>query len=180
MNQKLKSHYRTTKENFAKLNYDAYLIHCQWMEYAIALAQTAGNAGEVPVAAIIVDDQNNLIAEASNHKERLGDATAHAEMLAISAASKIKQNCYLKDCTLYVTLEPCPMCAGAIIQSRLGLLVYGADEPKTGAIRTVMNLPDSYCSNHRLKVLAGIKSESCRQQLQTWFKEKRNKRNISS
>ncbi len=180
MNRKLKSHYRTVKETFAELNYDAYLIHCQWMEYAIALAQTAGNAGEIPVAAIIVDEQNNLVAEASNHKERNRDATAHAEMLAISAASKIKQNYYLKNCTLYVTLEPCPMCAGAIIQARLGLLVYGADEPKTGAIRTVINLPDSYCSNHRLKVLAGIKSESCRQQLQTWFSNKRKQKDLKS
>ncbi|MCC0176369.1 nucleoside deaminase [Waterburya agarophytonicola K14] len=144
------------------------------MEYAIALAKTAGNAGEIPVAAIILDSQGNLIAEATNHKERYQDATAHAEILAIRTASKVQQNYYLQDCTLYVTLEPCPMCAGAIIQSRLNLLVYGADEPKTGAIRTVTNLPDSCCSNHRLKVLAGIKSESCRQQLQTWFSQRRN------
>jgi len=173
MNQKLKSSRRIAQETFAQLDYGAYLIHCQWMEQAIALAQTAGNAGEIPVAAIIVDEQNNLIAEASNHKERLTDATAHAEILAIRAASTIKQNYYLKNCTLYVNLEPCPMCAGAIIQSRLGLLVYGADEPKTGAIRTVINIPDSYCSNHRLKVLAGIEEESCRQQLQTWFRNRR-------
>ena len=173
MNQKLKFSRRIAQETFAQLDYGAYLIHCQWMEQAIALAQTAGNAGEIPVAAIIVDEQNNLIAKASNHKERLNDATAHAEILAIRAASKIKQNYYLKNCTLYVNLEPCPMCAGAIIQSRLGLLVYGTDEPKTGAIRTVINIPDSYCSNHRLKVLAGIKEESCRQQLQTWFRNRR-------
>ena len=173
MSRKLQSQQGIIKQTFAELNYDTYLIHCHWMDRAIALAQTAGNAGEIPVAALIVDKQNNLIAQAGNSKERERDATAHAEMLAIRIASKIQQSYYLKDCTLYVTLEPCPMCAGAIIQSRLGLLVYGADDPKTGAIRTVTNLPDSYCSNHRLKVLAGIKSESCRQQLQTWFKSRR-------
>ena len=173
MNQKLKSHYHIVKQTFARLNYDAYLTHCQWMEYALALAQTAGDAGEIPVAAVIIDEHNKLVASASNHKERSQDATAHAEILAIRAANTIKQSYYLKNCTLYVTLEPCPMCAGAIVQSRLGLLVYGADEPKTGAIRTVTNLPDSYCSNHRLQVLAGIKADSCRQQLQTWFSYKR-------
>ena len=175
MSRRIRSQYNIVKQTFAELDYEAYLTHCQWMEKAIALAQTAGNAGEIPVAALIVDCHGNLIAQATNHKERLQDATAHAEMLAIRTASKVKQNYYLNNCTLYVTLEPCPMCAGAIIQARMGLLVYGADEPKTGSIRTVMNLPDSYCSNHRLKVLAGIKSEFCRQQLQTWFKEKRSK-----
>ncbi|MBE9044384.1 nucleoside deaminase [Pleurocapsales cyanobacterium LEGE 10410] len=157
-----------------QLNYDAYLIHLQWMEYALDLAKLAGDLGEVPVGAVITDRQGNLIAEAINRKRKDKDATAHAEILAIRTASQIKQNCYLKDCTLYVTLEPCPMCAGAIIQSRLGLLVYGADDPKTGAIRTVTNLPDSSCSNHRLQVLAGIKETACRQQLQTWFSHRRN------
>ena len=174
MSRRVKFQYSIIKQTFAQLTYDSYLTHCHWMEHAIALAQTAGNTGEVPVGAVIVDSQNNLIAESCNSKKKLHDATAHAEMLAIRAASKVKHSHYLKNCTLYVTLEPCPMCAGAIIQARVGLLVYGADEPKTGSIRTVQNLPDSYCSNHRLKVLAGIKSESCRQQLQTWFKEKRN------
>ena len=177
MSQKICSQYNLVKQTYAGLNYDAYLNHCQWMGKAIALAQAAGEAGEVPVAALIVDRHNNVIAQATNQKEKLKDATAHAEMLAIRTASKVQQNYYLNNCTLYVTLEPCPMCAGAIIQARIGLLVYGADEPKTGSIRTVMNLPDSYCSNHQLKVLAGIKSESCRQQLQTWFQTKRSKTN---
>jgi tRNA(adenine34) deaminase len=124
----------------AQLDYNIYLTHCHWMEFAFKLAQTAGDL---------------------------------AEILAIRTATKKRQSFYLEDCTLYVTLEPCPMCAGAIIHARLGLLVYGADDPKTGAIHTVANLPDSYCSNHRLKVLAGIKETSCRQQLQTWFSHQR-------
>ena len=169
----MRSQHRHIIETLKQLNYDNYLIHCQWMERCLQLAQKAGEATEIPVGAVIIDSQGKLIAEAANFKQRNQDATAHAEILAIQTASKALQNWYLKDCTLYVTLEPCPMCAGAIIQSRIGLLVYGADEPKTGAIRTVMNLPDSYASNHKLKVLAGIKEEPCRQQLQSWFDRKR-------
>jgi tRNA(adenine34) deaminase len=161
--------------SLSQLNRDTYLVHCHWMERAIQLAQAAGEAGDVPVGAAIIDAQGNLIAQAANRKERDKDATAHAEILVIRAASQIKQDWYLKNCTLYVTLEPCPMCAGAIIQSRLNLLVYGIDDPKTGAIRTVINLPDSACSNHRLTVIAGIKESNCRQQLQDWFVEKRNR-----
>lgn len=167
--------YRTVKKTFDQLDYQAYLIHCHWMEYALKLAKTAGDMGEVPIGAVIVDPQGNLLAAAANEKERKQDPTAHAEILAIRAASQIKHSWCLKNCSLYVTLEPCAMCAGAIIHARLGLLVYGADEPKSGAIRTVVNLPDSECSNHRLQVLAGIKETSCRQQLQTWFSHQRNK-----
>ncbi len=150
-----------------------YLVHRHWMSHAIALAQLAGEAGEVPVAAVIVDGNNNLIAAAENRRERDKDPTAHAEILALRAAGQALQSWHLNDCTLYVTLEPCPMCAGAIVLARLGLLVYGADDPKTGTIRTVANIPDSACSNHRLSVIAGIMESVCRQQLQAWFAHRR-------
>ena len=143
------------------------------MSRALALAQEAGDAGDVPVGAVIVDRVGNLIAEASNRKERDKDPTAHAEILALRAAAQVLQTWHLDCCTLYVTLEPCPMCAGALIQARIGLLVYGADDPKTGTIRTAANLPDSACSNHRLPVLAGIMESACREQLQFWFAQRR-------
>jgi len=120
-----------------------------------------------------VDKQGNLIAKGSNCKEKHRDPTAHAEILAIRAASQVLGNWHLNDCTLYVTLEPCPMCAGAIIQARLGLLVYGADDPKTGVIRTVANFIDSPFSNHRLPVIAGILAKESGELLQTWFEKKR-------
>lgn len=151
----------------------AYLVHRQWMSRAIARAQSAGEAGEVPVGAVIVDASGNLIAEGENRRERDKDPTAHAEILALRAAGQALQNWHLNQCTLYVTLEPCPMCAGAVAQARLGLLVYGADDPKTGAIRTVANIPDSACSYHRLSVLGGILESACRQQLQAWFAQRR-------
>ncbi|MBD0335595.1 MAG: nucleoside deaminase, partial [Cyanobacteria bacterium Co-bin13] len=99
--------------------------------------------------------------------------TAHAEILALRQAGQVLGSWHLNDCTLYVTLEPCPMCAGALIQSRLGLLVYGTDDAKAGAIRTVLNLPDSDCSNHRLPILPGILADPCRQQLSAWFAARR-------
>jgi tRNA(adenine34) deaminase len=146
------------------------------MNRAIALADEAAKAGDVPVGAIVVDSRGNAIAQASNRKERDKDPTAHAEILVLRKASQVLQTWHLKDCTLYVTLEPCPMCAGAIIQARIGLLVYGTDDAKTGCIRTVMNLPDSAASNHRLSVIAGIRESACREQLQSWFANKRSKK----
>jgi tRNA(adenine34) deaminase len=150
-----------------------YLTHCRWMARSLDLAETAGKAGDVPVGAVIVSADGQLIAEAENRRERDRDPTAHAEILALRAAGKSLQTWHLNECTLYVTLEPCPMCAGALVLARLGLLVYGADDPKAGAIRTVLNLPDSAASNHELPVLGGILEAACRQQLQAWFVDRR-------
>lgn len=158
---------------FEKLNQNAYAIHQQWMKIALALARSAGEAGEVPVGAVIIDANGDLIAEGENRRERDRDPTAHAEIVALRASGRVLQTWHLDRCTLYVTLEPCPMCAGAIVLARIGLLVYGVDDPKTGAIRTVANIPDSACSHHRLSVLGGILESACREQLQAWFSQRR-------
>lgn len=151
------------------LDAQSYQIHRQWMGRSLELAGAAGQAGDVPVGAVVVDAGGRAIGVAANRKERDRDPTAHAEILALRAASQTRQTWHLEDCTLYVTLEPCPMCAGAIIHARLGLLVYGADDAKTGSIRTVANLPDGPSSNHRLSVLANIREAECREMLQAWF-----------
>ncbi|MBW4580876.1 MAG: tRNA adenosine(34) deaminase TadA [Tildeniella nuda ZEHNDER 1965/U140] len=145
------------------------------MERAIALAQSAGDAGDVPVGAIIVGANGQAIAEAENRRERDHDPTAHAEILALRMAGRALGSWHLTQCTLYVTLEPCSMCAGALVLARLGRLVYGADDPKAGAVRSVLNLPDSACSNHHLSVLGGILETPCRQQLQSWFALRRSR-----
>ncbi|MEM0980245.1 MAG: tRNA adenosine(34) deaminase TadA [Cyanobacteria bacterium P01_H01_bin.58] len=157
------------------MNDDTYQRHHNWMQRAIALADAAGKVGEVPVGAIVVDANNQLVAEASNHRERHHDPTAHAEVLALRQAGEMRQNWNLSGCTLYVTLEPCPMCAGAIVLSRISLLVYGADDLKAGAIRSVLNVPDSAASNHHLSVLDGILAVPCQTQLQNWFAERRSR-----
>lgn len=160
----------------AEIDDPEYLRHRRWMARSLELAEQAGNAGEVPVGAVVVRG-DSIIAEAENRRERDRDPTAHAEVLALRQAGQVLESWHLEACTLYVTLEPCPMCAGAIVLARLGLLVYGADDPKAGAIRTVLNLPDSPASNHRLSVLGGILELSCREQLQDWFWRRRDRKN---
>ncbi|HEY9828672.1 MAG TPA: nucleoside deaminase [Stenomitos sp.] len=150
-----------------------YEQHCYWMQRAIALAAEAGAAGEVPVGAVVLNGRGELVATACNRRERDRDPTAHAEIIALQQAARALNRWQLQACSLYVTLEPCPMCAGAIVQARLGHLIYGADDPKAGAVRTVLNVPDSAASFHRLNVLGGILEPVCRQQLQTWFAQHR-------
>jgi tRNA(adenine34) deaminase len=163
------------KQFLPEISEASYLKHQKWLNHALNLAKIAAKSGEIPVGAVIVDARDNLIAQGANRKEKCQDPTAHAEIIVIRQASQLLGTWRLTDCTLYVTLEPCPMCAGAIIQARLGLLVYGLDDPKTGAIRSVLNLPDSNCSNHQLPVLAGINESACRKQLQSWFALRRQK-----
>lgn len=150
-----------------------YQRHCAWMKRALTLAEEAGREGEVPVAAIVVSADNECVAESANYRERCHDPTAHAEVMVLRAAGNLRDNWNLTGCTLYVTLEPCPMCAGAIALSRISLLVYGADDPKAGAIRSVLNIPDSPASNHKLAVLNGVLKDQCQAQLQQWFARRR-------
>jgi tRNA(adenine34) deaminase len=122
---------------------------------------------------VVVDASGAAIGFAENRRERDCDPTAHAEVLALRMAGRALNNWHLTRCTLYVTLEPCPMCAGALILSRVERVIYGADDPKMGAIRSVLNLPDGACSNHYISVVGGILEIECRQQLQAWFRERR-------
>jgi len=149
-------------------------FHQNWMDRAIALAKEAGVAGEIPVGAVIINNMGEAIATGVNRKERDLDPTAHAEIVVIREAARVLRDWHLTGCTLYVTLEPCPMCAGAILQARVSTLVYGADDPKAGAIRTVANLPDSPVSFHKLIAIAGIRERECQELLQDWFKNLRN------
>jgi tRNA(adenine34) deaminase len=156
------------------MNWQDYDRHCHWMAQALTLAQQAGEAGDVPVGAVLVAEASQtLIAVGENRRERDQDPTAHAEILALRQGGLRAGNWHLNHCTLYVTLEPCPMCSGAIVLARLGCLVYGTDDPKAGAIQTVLNLPDSLASNHRLPVLKGILEADCRSLLQQWFAQRR-------
>ena len=154
--------------------------HRRWMLRALVVAEAAGAAGDVPVGAVVVGPDGELLAEAGNRREQDQDPTAHAEVLALREAARQLGNWHLNDCTLYVTLEPCPMCAGAIVLSRLGQLVYGTADPKSGAVRSVLNLPDGPSSNHRLAVVTGVLAAPCRQQLQLWFQQRRQQQRSQS
>lgn len=162
-----------------ELNDAEYLRHRSWMLKALELAEQAGVAGDVPVGAIVVNGDGDAIAQAMNRREQDQDPTAHAEVLALRQAGLTRRNWHLTDCTLYVTLEPCAMCAGAIGLARIQTLIYGADDLKAGAVRSVWNLPDSPLSNHRLKVIGGFLETSCRSQLQDWFSQRRQERKKS-
>ncbi|WP_054696012.1 tRNA adenosine(34) deaminase TadA, partial [Syntrophomonas palmitatica] len=143
----------------------------EYMRLALELAREALENGEIPVGAIVVAG-GELTAKARNEKELRGDATAHAEMLALQRAAVKIGSWRLTDATMYVTLEPCPMCAGAMIQARLGRLVFGAYDPKAGAAGSVINLLDYPTLNHRVKVKSGVLAEECGQIMKDFFAAK--------
>jgi tRNA(adenine34) deaminase len=143
-----------------------------FMMRALAEAQVAADAQEVPVGAIIVREQR-VIAAAHNQREQLQDPTAHAEMLAITQAAAALGSWRLEGCTLFVTLEPCPMCAGAILQARVPRVVYGAEDPKGGAVRSLFRLLNDARLNHRCEVQAGVLAEACGKVLSDFFVSQR-------
>ena len=144
-----------------------------FMQQALAEAHRADELDEVPVGAVIVHEQQ-IIARAHNQVETLKDPTAHAEMIAITQAVSTLGSKWLKDCTIYVTLEPCAMCAGALVLARLSRLVFATEDPKTGACGTVMNLVSHKALNHRLTLEQGILRGECAQILSDFFKRKRH------
>ncbi len=139
---------------------------------ALAQASQAEKQGEVPVGAIIVQGEQ-IIAAAHNQREQLKDPTAHAEMIAITQAAESLGSWRLTGCTLYVTLEPCPMCAGAILQARIPRVVYGARDPKAGAVDSLFQLLGDTRLNHRAEVVSGLLSNECGQMLTHFFQEQR-------
>ena len=148
-------------------------MHSEYMKAAISEAKLAAAKGEVPVGAVIVKD-GEIISAAHNLRETTGDATAHAEVLAIRKACETLGGWHLEKCTLYVTLEPCPMCMGAIINSRLGKVVFAAKDAKAGACGSVVDLR-SYPLNHKPQVESGFMNEESVSVLSDFFKQKREK-----
>ena len=146
----------------------------KWMQVAINLANHASSIDEIPVGAIIVYE-NKIIGEGWNQPISSNDPTAHAEIMALRDAGKNIGNYRLPDATMYVTLEPCAMCAGAIVHARLAKLVYAVDDPKTGACGSVLNLLQIDEFNHKVEIENGIMKEECRSLIQSFFKEKRVK-----
>ena len=144
----------------------------KWMQRALKLARKAEVAGEVPVGAVLVK-HDALIAEGFNRPIQCSDATAHAEIVALREAGKRFDNYRLPDTTLYVTLEPCPMCVGALIHARVARVVYAATDPKTGALGGAFNLLDSGVHNHRFEVKSGVLADESKQLLQNFFRARR-------
>jgi tRNA(adenine34) deaminase len=143
-----------------------------FMRQALSLAQTAASEGEVPVGAVIVCD-GEVVGRGYNQVEKLKDPTAHAELIALTAACNTLGTKFLNGCTMYVTLEPCPMCAGALVWSRLDRLVFGAPDARAGACGSIMNIVQNSALNHRLEVIQGIMDVESEALLKEFFRDKR-------
>ena len=145
-----------------------------YMREALVLARAAADAGEVPIGCVVVHDPTGrIIGRGANRRQSDHDPTAHAEILALREAGQALGHWRLLDCTLYVTLEPCPMCAGAIVNARVPRLVYGCDDPKAGAVRTLFSLCEDARLNHRVEVLSGLLAEECGEALRAFFRAQR-------
>lgn len=147
--------------------------HHAFMKRALQQAVLAYEADEVPVGAVIISPELRIIGAAFNQKIQLSDPTAHAEILAITQAAAALGDWRLAGCSLYVTLEPCPMCAGAILQARLDHVIFGAYDPKAGAVQSVYQLLSDSRLNHQCQVIGGVMAEDCGQLLTAFFQEKR-------
>ncbi len=145
----------------------------EFMRRALSLAEKAALSGEVPVGAVLVNAEGKIIAEAFNRPISLCDPTAHAEIIALREGARQLKNYRLLGTTLYVTLEPCPMCAGALVYARVRRLVFGAFDPKAGACGSVYNIVNDERLNHRLEVTGGVLAEEAVALLKNFFKEKR-------
>jgi tRNA(adenine34) deaminase len=148
-------------------------FHVHHMEMALEEAAAAADADEVPVGAVVVSLERGVIARAYNQREALNDPTAHAEMIALTQAAQALGSWRLENCLLYVTLEPCPMCAGAVVLARLPYVVYGTTDPKAGACDTLYRIASDPRLNHRAQVISGVLADRCAAVLSEFFAAKR-------
>lgn len=148
--------------------------HARWMREALAEAVLAAAEGEVPIGAVVVHEPTGrIIGRGRNRREADHDPTAHAEVLALREAGRSLGHWRVLDCTLYVTLEPCPMCAGAMVNARLPKVVYGCDDPKAGAVRTLYQIGEDARLNHRFETVSGVMGEESAELLRAFFRARR-------
>ena len=144
-----------------------------YMEIALAEAKKAGQIGEVPIGAVLVAENGEVISAAHNQTIRLVDPTAHAEILALRESASKLSNYRLLNTSLYVTVEPCIMCMGAIVHARVKRIIYGANDPKWGAAGSLYNFSEDVRLNHRVEIIKGVRDEECRELIQAFFRAKR-------
>ena len=149
--------------------------HDYWMNVAFREAEKAFEKGEIPVGAVVVKD-NIIIGRGHNLRETLNDPTAHAEMIAITAAAETLNSWRLDECRLYVTMEPCPMCAGALVNSRIRTVVYGVADPKAGAVDSLFHLCEDHRLNHQCNIISSIKTQEIESLLKHFFDKIRLKK----
>ena len=145
----------------------------KWMASLLTKAKLVGKRGEVPIAAVILDKRGRCIGYGGNRREAMKDPLGHAELVALRQASYINKDWRFNNCTLIVNLEPCPMCAGALIQARMGKIIYGADDRKRGALGGTINLAEHKSAHHNMLIERGIMEEESKKIIVDWFKDKR-------
>lgn len=150
-----------------------HLLHAHHMRLALAEADAAETEDEVPIGCVVLHPVQGVIATAHNQREQLQDPTAHAEMIALTQAAAALKSWRLEGCILYVTLEPCPMCAGAIVQARVPVVVYGCTDPKAGACHTLYQITNDPRLNHRCRVIPGVLADEAAGRLSSFFARKR-------
>jgi tRNA(adenine34) deaminase len=148
-------------------------LYRHWMRRLLRHCNRMGPDGDIPVAAVVLDAKNRCIGWGSNRRHQAQDPLGHAELIAIGQAARLLGDWRLNHCTLLVTLEPCPMCAGALVQSRMGRVVFGAPDPKRGALGGCLNLADHASAHHTMQVMGGLEAEAASQQLRLWFRRRR-------
>ncbi|MBD2717512.1 MULTISPECIES: nucleoside deaminase [unclassified Synechococcus] len=144
-----------------------------WMDRLLRLADAVGAGGEIPVAAALLDEAGRCVGWGSNRRHRRADPLGHAELLALRRAAAARGDWRFNGCTLLVTLEPCPMCAGALIQARVGTVIYGAADPKRGGLGGSLDLSCHPSAHHHMVVRGGVLGERAGEQLETWFRQRR-------
>ena len=147
-----------------------------WMERLLRRAEQVGQEGEIPVAAVVLDSQARALGWGSNRRQLHQDPLGHAELVALARAARLRGSWRFGDCTLLVTLEPCPMCAGALIQARMGCVVFGAADPKRGGLGGCLDLSRDPSAHHSMVVIGGVKAEAAQAQLRRWFLNHRRNR----
>ena len=147
-----------------------------WMKRLLRRAAAVGAEGEIPVAAVVLDKQRRAIGWGCNRRERDQQPLGHAELVALQQAARLRGDWRFNDCCLIVTLEPCPMCAGALVQARMGAVLYGASDPKRGGLGGTLNLADHASAHHHMQVTGGLLATACSQQLEGWFRQRRQQR----
>ncbi|MGC6482306.1 MAG: nucleoside deaminase [Synechococcus sp.] len=146
-----------------------------WMKRLLRRAQAIGEQGEVPVSAVVLDAHGRCIGFGGNTREQDQDPLGHAELVALRQATRLRGDWRLNDCTLLVTLEPCPMCAGALVQARMGQVIYAANDPKRGAMGSTINLSTHISAHHHMQVIGGVLGKEASAMLAQWFRRRRRR-----
>lgn len=147
----------------------------RWMKRLLIRAELVGSLGEVPVSAVVIDANGRCIGHGNNQRQRVRDPLGHAELIALRQAAWLRGDWRFNDCTLIVTLEPCPMCAAALTQARMGQVIFAAHDPKRGGLGSTINLANHPSAHHQMLIQGGVMEDEARQQLEAWFKQRRKR-----